>query len=215
MKQANYFEGDVVALVRELYAAEDDALSGARERADAAGLPMIEIAPEDGALLQLLVRLVAPRVVVEVGTLFGYSAIWMARALTPGAELFTAEADEHHATVARANVEAAGLADRVTIVTGRAPESLTGLPDPVDMVFVDADKTGYPSYLEWARRRLRPGGLFLADNAFQKGAVADPHGDAAVAVRGMLDMLATDAAWSAAMLPTLEGMAIAIRTDAG
>ena len=212
MKRHNHYQGEVIDLVRRLFAPEDAALTHARDRAVAADVPLIEVAPEDGALLGLIVRLVQPRRVVEIGTLFGYSAIWMARALPPGAELITIEADARNAAVAEQNLAEAGVADRVTVIAEPAPGGLEGIPDPIDVVFVDADKTGYPAYLAWARDRLRPGGVFLADNAFRGGGVTDPEDAAERAVRETLDSLASDPAWDAAVVPTLEGLALAIRT---
>ncbi len=198
-------------LVRELVAPDDVVLHGARRRAAAAGVPAWEIAPEDGALLALLVRLLRPALVVEIGTLFGYSAIWIGRALPPGGRLVTIESDPAHAAVARANLAAAGLDDVVEVREGDARAVLATIPPPVDMAFVDADKSSYPLYLEWAVEALRPGGLFAADNAFQQGRVVHPGGDpGAAGVRRMLEMLAGDD-WHPAMAPTLEGMALAVR----
>ncbi len=212
MKQENFYRGPVVEAVRGLFASEDDVLVAARRRAADAGLPLIEVAPEDGALLALLVRLVAPAAVVEIGSLFGYSAIWMGRALPPGGRLYTIESDPRHAEIARRNVAAAGLAEQVRVVAGRAGDVLGDLPTPVDMVFVDADKESYPDYLRWARRALRPGGLLAADNAFMQGHIVAPEpGSGAAAVAEFLAELASDPAWEPAMAPTLEGMALAVR----
>ncbi len=210
MKATNHYTAPVVELVRALVAPDDEALRDARRRAEAAGIPAIEIAPEDGALLALLVRLVRPALVVEIGTLFGYSAIWMARALPPGGHLVSIESEPGHAAVARANVAAAGLADVVEIREGDARVVLAGIPPPVDMVFVDADKVSYPFYAEWAAAALRPGGLFAADNAFQQGRVVAPDDEGSAGVRRTLELLTGDE-WHAAMAPTLEGLALAVR----
>ncbi len=211
MKTANHYTPPVMELVRSLVAPEDSVLAAARRRAGEAGLPAIEIAPEDGALLAALVRLLRPALIVEIGTLFGYSAIWMARALPSGGRMITIEHEPAHAAVARANLAAAGLDGTVEVREGDAREVLATIPPPVDMVFVDADKASYPLYLAWAVAALRPGGLFAADNAFQGGRVVDPGDDSsAIAVRAMLESLAGDD-WHPAMAPTLEGLAIGIR----
>ncbi len=216
-KTVSHFGAAVRDLVRSTVVPEDDVLVESRKRALAAGLPAIEIAPEDGSLLALLVRLAQPALVVEIGTLFGYSAIWMARALPPGGRLITIESEARHAAVARENLAAAGLSDTVTVRVGDARELLVGIGAPVDAVFVDADKPSYPTYLAWARQALAPGGLFAADNAFQGGRVAAPGPDdpGAAAVRAMLETLAADDGWQQAIVPTLEGMALAIRSGRG
>ncbi len=213
MKRTSHYTGEVIDLVRSGIAREDEVLQAARDRAVSAGLPLIEVEPEAGALLALLVRLMRPQLVVEVGTLFGYSAIWMARALAGGGRLVTIEREPGHAAIAKENLAAAGLADRAEVRVGDAAAVLAGISSPVDMVFVDADKPAYPAYLEWARGALRPGGLFAADNAFQGGRVAQPPaGDAgAAAVHAMLADLDSDPAWAPAVVPTLEGLALAVR----
>ena len=213
-KREARFVGPVIDLVRELFAADDETLDAARQRAADAGLPAIEVAPEDGALLGMLIRLGGFTRVAEIGTLFGYSGIWMARALPAGGHLWTVEVEPRHAAVAAANFAAAGVADKVTLVEGAAQDALAAVPTPVDMVFVDADKAGYPAYLAWARQALRPGGLVAADNAFQGGRVAEPGEDRrAIAVRGFLERLAADPAWESVMVPTLEGMVLGRRTS--
>lgn len=214
MKQENHFKPPVVELVRRLYGSEDEALVAARRRAQEAGMPLIEVAPEDGAILAALVAAISPRRIVEIGTLFGYSAIWMARALPPDGKVVSVESEARHAEVAAINVEAAGMGDRVEILVGEAAEVLAAVEGPVDLVFIDADKTGYPEYLEWARGALRPGGVVLGDNAFLGGGVVEPTSGSTEAMRGFLERLATDSAWTAAMIPTLEGLAMGVRTVA-
>lgn len=214
MKQDNHYTPPVVDLVRRLYATEDEALVTARRRAEEAGMPLIEVAPEDGALLGALVAAVAPRRIVEIGTLFGYSAIWMARSLPPGGTVTSVEFESRHAVVATANIEAAGMGDRVEILVGDAADVLTDIETPVDLVFIDADKVGYPQYLDWARGSLRTGGIVLADNAFLSGGVVEPTSSSSVAMRAFLELLADDPAWTAAMIPTLEGLAMGVRTAA-
>ncbi len=214
MKSINYFQGEVIDIVRRLLAVEDDALADARRRAKESGVPLIEIAPEDGAILGVVVALLRPRLIVEIGTLFGYSATWMARSLPPQGRLITLEANPEHARVARTTFERAGVADRIEIIVGDAAKTLATVVGPVDLVFIDADKPAYPDYLAWARKTLRPGGVVLADNSLDKGRIGSPELPRTHAVRAFLEELAADPAWQAAMIPTLEGLAIAVRTEA-
>jgi caffeoyl-CoA O-methyltransferase len=215
MKSINYFQGGVVDVVRRLFAVEDDALAEARRRAEGAGVPLIEIAPEDGAILGVIVALAHPRLAVEIGTLFGYSGTWIARSLPPGGRLITLEANPDHARVAQRTFEEAGVADRVEIIVGDAADTLAKVTGPVDLVFIDADKTAYPDYLAWARGALRPGGVVLADNSLDKGRIGEPEQlPRSRAVRAFLDQLSADPAWQAAMIPTLEGLAFGVRTEA-
>ena len=138
-------------------------------------LPPIHVAPNQGRFLHLLARAAGARRILEIGTLAGYSAIWLARALPPGGRLVTLEVDPHHAEVATANLARAGLSEVAEVRLGPAAETLAGLEggEPFDLVFVDADKEGYPAYLEWALRLTRPGSLVVADNVVRDGAVAD------------------------------------------
>jgi predicted O-methyltransferase YrrM len=214
MKQENHHTPRVVDLVRRLYGSEDEALAAGRRRAEEAGMPLIEVAPEDGAILAALVAAISPRRVVEIGTLFGYSAIWMARTLPPDGKIVSVESEARHAEVAALNIEAAGMGDRVEILVGDAGEMLAAVETPVDLVFIDADKAGYPEYLEWARGALRPGGVVLGDNAFLSGGVVEPTSQSTKAMRVFLERLAADPAWIGAMIPTLEGLALGVRTVA-
>jgi predicted O-methyltransferase YrrM len=134
-------------------------------------LPAIEVSPLQGKLLYLLGMLVSPRAVLELGTLGGYSTIWLARALAPGGRVTSLELDPHHAEVARANLGRAGLADRVDVIVGPALETLPGLSGPFDLVFLDADKSRNAEYFSWAVRLGRPGTLIVADNVIRGGAV--------------------------------------------
>ena len=200
--------------VQRLFAREDGPLRRTRERADAAGMPRIQLAPATARALQLLVRAAGVRRAVEVGTLAGYSAIWIARALPRDGELVTLEIDPGHAAVARRSLEDAGVADRVEVRVGDAAELLAGLgPDRTfDLVFVDADKERYARYFEDAARLLRPGGLFVADNAFWKGRVADPGGDRLAALLDRLNRtVAADPRFEATVLPVGDGLLVAVR----
>ncbi len=200
--------------VQRLFASEDDALRRTRERADEAGMPRIQLPPATARALQLLMRAAGVRRAVEVGTLAGYSAIWIARALPGDGKLVTLEIDREHAAVARRSLEDAGVSDRVELRVGDAGTLLDALgPDgSFDLVFVDADKERYTQYLEDAARLLRPGGLFVADNAFWKGWVLDPGIDELAAVLdGFNRIVAADPRFDATILPVGDGLLVAVR----
>ena len=156
---------------------DDPVLTRALAAGRAAGLPAIDVAANQGKMLHLMALLVGAERILEVGTLAGYSAIWMARALKPSGRLVTLEIDPKHAEVARVNFAAAGLADKVEVRVGPALQSLPVLaaeaPEPFDLVFIDADKASNPDYFAWAVKLTRPGGLIIVDNVVRNGAVAD------------------------------------------
>lgn len=156
----------------------DPALEAALRASSEAGLPAIQVSPAHGKMLHLLARAIGARRILELGTLGGYSTIWMARALPPGGRLVTLEADPKHASVARANIARTGLAEVVEVRLGPALESLPQLAAQdagrFDLIFIDADKGGYPEYFKWAVKLSRPGALIVADNVVRKGAVTDP-----------------------------------------
>ncbi|HEV8480160.1 MAG TPA: O-methyltransferase [Candidatus Eisenbacteria bacterium] len=160
---------------------EDDALTGAVRDSERAGLPAIQVAPNQGKLLYLLARMIGARSILEIGTLGGYSTIWMARALPAGGRLVTLEAEPKHAEVARANFARAGLASVIDLRLGRALDTLPKLAaeglGPFDLFFIDADKPSIPEYFDWALRLSHPGSLILVDNVVRKGAVADAASD--------------------------------------
>jgi caffeoyl-CoA O-methyltransferase len=159
----------ILDYVNRVHAPHDAGLARAFAVPD--GIPQIQVSPSDGKLLELLLRLVRAARVVELGTLVGYSALHMARALAPGGHLWSIEYDPRHAEVARANLAAAGVADRVTVLVGAGRDVLPTLVDhaPFDAVFIDADKVSYAHYGRWAIDHLRPGGLVLGDNAYLFG----------------------------------------------
>jgi predicted O-methyltransferase YrrM len=197
-------------------AQEDRVLVELRAAAVAAGLPEIWIAPEQASLLAILVRAAGARTVVEVGTLAGYSAIWLARALPAGGRLHTIELEPKCARFARTWLQRAGVADRVEVHEGDARAVLPRFAAAsVDVVFVDADKEGYPVYLEQGLRILRPGGLFLADNAFAFGEVLAPgSADAGVAVlRRFNDLVAARADLQAVIVPLGDGCWVGVKTE--
>ena len=142
-----------------------------------AGLPAHDVSPLQGRLLELLARLTGAASILEVGTLGGYSTLWLARALAPGGRVVTLEVDPHHAAVARANLDRAGVGGRVEIVVGPALETLPGVEGPFDLVFIDADKQRSADYLALALEKSRPGTLIVVDNVVRGGALADPADD--------------------------------------
>src|ERR1700709_815092 len=157
----------------ERYWAEDDLLREVRADIAARG-PQIQVSAEAGRLLALLVRAAGAKRVLEVGTLFGYSGIWMARELPEGGHLDTIEIVKLHADAAEHWFERAGLADKVTVHRGAGADVLATLEGPYDVAFIDADKTGYPAYARMAFERLRPGGIVIADNMIRRGRIV-PH----------------------------------------
>jgi predicted O-methyltransferase YrrM len=199
----------------------DPVLDATMQANVAAKLPAIDVAPNQGRFLQLLVALCGARKVLEIGTLGGYSTICMARALPPGGRLITLEYEPAHAAVAQANFERAGIADRVEIRVGAALDSLPQLEKegaaPFDFIFIDADKPNNPGYLEWAIRLSRPGTLILVDNVVRDGEVADASSkDAGIlGTRRMFELMSRDARLSATALQTVgakgyDGFAMAI-----
>ena len=174
----------------------DEALDRARTRAAAEGLPDIAVSPAEGAFLGLLTRLRGARRVLEVGTLGGYSTIWLARALPAGGQVFSLEIDPHHAAVARACVDDAGVGAAVDIHVGPALETLPTLAGPFDLVFIDADKENNPAYVRLALERSAPGTLVVVDNVVRDGRVADAPGpDDSPTIRGVrevVDLVASD-----------------------
>lgn len=201
-----------------LFASEDQALLRLRQRAAEAGLPHIEVSAGQGRLLYLLAKLSGARRILEVGTLGGYSGIWLARALPADGELVTLELDAGYAAFARTSFNEAGIGSQALILPGRARDSLASLTGPFDLVFLDANKDEYPEYLAEAGRLLRPGGLLLADNVVRKGAVLNPPADDLMA-RGAAQFLAELSAsphFEAIVLQQIgikghDGLALAIR----
>lgn len=168
------YNDQVSQYISSLFAGEDSALRQAREDSPNHGLPAINIKPEEGRFLQFLVCASRAQKAVEIGTLGGYSGIWIARGLHPGGKLYTLDKESKHAEVAQAHFVAAGLSDVIELRIGDAHSSLIELSDlgPFDFVFIDAEKPGYPAYFEWAVENTRRGGIIAAHNAFRKGTVA-------------------------------------------
>lgn len=201
---------------------EDEALRGAVVAAEEAGLPSIQVSPPQGKLLQLLVRVVGAKKVLEFGTLGGYSSILMARALPADGRLITLEAKPGYAEVARRSIERAGVGDKVEVRVGPALDALPGLEDeaPFDLVFIDADKVNTPNYFAWALDRTRPGGLIIADNVVRGGTLADASDpdEATKAQRRLHETLADEPRVSATTIQTVgvksyDGFLIALVQD--
>lgn len=169
--------GRIDSYIEGLFVEPDPALEAAIEDSKSAGLPEIQISPNQGKLLRLLSELAGAKRILEVGTLGGYSAIHFARALPEDGVLISLELDERHAEVARNNIERAGLNEKVEVRVGDAKELLgamvTNGEGPFDLVFIDADKGGYPEYLDFALELSRPGSLILADNTVRGGSVLE------------------------------------------
>lgn len=201
MGQAQWTEVD--AFLSSLLVGEDEVLTEATAAAQRAGLPPISVSAAQGKLLYLLAKIQGAKRVLEIGTLGGYSAIWMARALPADGHLVSLEYSPRHAEVASGNIARAGLVGVVEIRVGAAAETLPKLAaegaEPFDMVFIDADKGGYPNYLDWALKLTRVGGLIVADNVVRGGAVADglSRDPNVQGVRSYLEKVAAD--------PRLEG----------
>ena len=172
-----------------------------------AGLPAIDVAANQGQFLALLVRMTGAKRILEIGTLGGYSTIWMARELPVDGELLTLEADAHHAAVARENLRLAGVNDRVAVLEGPALTSLEKLGDrpPFDLIFIDADKPNNPGYLRWALRYSRPGTVIVGDNVVRDGEVTNPDSedDRVQGVRAFIDMMGSDPRLTVTALQTV------------
>lgn len=189
----------------------------------AAEMPAISITPSQGRFLQLLARAIAARRILEIGTLGGYSTIWLARALPNGGRLISLEVDPKHAAIANANIARAGLVELVDIRLGKALETLPKLDaegcGPFDLFFIDADKENIPAYFEWALKLSRRGSLIIVDNVVRKGDVIDPDSadTSVLGVRRFMELLATDSRVSATAIQTVgskgyDGFAMALVT---
>ena len=207
--------------ITDLFVPPDPALDAALQATADAGMPLINVAPNQGKLLNILALAHGARTILEVGTLAGYSTIWLARALPAGGRLITLEVDSKHAEVARANIARAGLADTVDLRLGRALDTLPQLvaegAGPFDLVFIDADKPNTTAYFEWALKLTRRGSLIIADNVVRDGAVIDAVStDASVqGVRRFNAALAAEPRVTASVIQTVgskgyDGLAFAI-----
>jgi predicted O-methyltransferase YrrM len=200
---------DVDAFLDSTLVGDDPVLSAALKDSDAAGLPQIAVSLQQGKFLSLLAGAMQARRILEIGTLGGFSTIWLARGAGPQGRVVTLEYEPKHAEVARANLVRAGVGDRVEIKVGAALETLPTVPTvtdgPFDLVFIDADKENYVAYLEWAIRLARPGAVIVADNVIREGRVltATSEDAAASAVRETLQMMGEDPRLDAAAIQTV------------
>jgi caffeoyl-CoA O-methyltransferase len=214
------FGNDDQALERYVwstYSPEDAVLREIRQRSAAAGLPEIQLTALDARHLEVLVRAAGARRAVEIGTLGGYSGVAILRGLTADGTLDTFELDPDHARVAEETFRTAGFAGRARVHVGPALDRLRAIEagGPYDVCFIDADKEGYPAYLDWAARNLRSGGLVIGDNAFLFGEIGtfqpDVPGEALTAMRAFHRHLASGGDFRATTLPTGEGLALGVR----
>jgi len=194
--------------------AEDELSIALKEAAREAGIPAIWIAPEEASFIQILLRLMRAREVVEVGTLAGYSAIWMARALPQGGRVRTIEYAKAHAEFARAWIAKSDVAERVTVFEGKGIDVLPQFADAsADAAFLDADKSSYPAYLEQSLRIVRKGGLILVDNAFAFGQLLSEHPKdrEVAAVRAFNDQMAKESRLTSIILPIGDGLWLGVK----
>ncbi|MGA1981600.1 MAG: O-methyltransferase [Acidobacteriaceae bacterium] len=212
--------------ITERLVAQDAALDAALKANAAAGLPLIDVAPNQGKLLHVLALTKGARRILEIGTLGGYSTIWLARALPPGGRLVTLEVDKKHARVAQANLDRAELAGVVEIRVGPAADSLAQLHQegagPFDLIFIDADKENIPAYLGWALKLAEVGTLIVTDNVVREGAIieaasTDPD---VQGVRAMFEMMAAEKRLAATAIQTVgskgwDGFALAVVVGPG
>jgi predicted O-methyltransferase YrrM len=209
----SYLEGRLVPT--------DESLEAALAASTKAGLPQIQVAPNQGKLLMLLARAIGAHRILEIGTLGGYSTIWLARGLPPEGRLITLEANPAHAEVARANIDRAGLAGIVDVRVGQAKDMLPKLADegPFDLIFIDADKFGTPGYFQRAIELSRPGSLIIVDNVVREGAILDESDDVDLqGMRRFFDLAATDPRVTGTALQTVgakghDGFAIMLVTS--
>lgn len=199
--------------------AADDRLAGVLRANEAAGLPAIDVSPLQGRFLQLIARAIGARRILEIGTLGGYSTVWLALGLGEGGKVVSLEYHPQHAEVAQANVERAGVADKVDVRVGKALDLMPGLEaeGPFDLVFIDADKSHQDDYLAWALKLARPGTVIIGDNVVRDGAVIDPYtADPLVqGIQRFVDLLAREPRLSATAIQTVglkgwDGFAFAV-----
>ena len=197
----------------ELFAVEDVILTSIRARQEGLRLPPIHISADEGKLLHVLLRAIRATRVLEIGSLAGYSGVWLARALSPGGRLITIEKNPQHAALARQAFAEADLADRARVLEGAALDVLSMLEPGFDAIFLDADKAALPQYFDWSLRLLRDGGLLLCDNAFFHGSVVDPADETpdTAGVRAFNLLAATDPRLVSTVVPIRDGLVIAVK----
>jgi predicted O-methyltransferase YrrM len=215
---------EVDGYISDVLIPPNDVLTAALAANAAGGLPAIDVAPNQGKLLELLARMHGSRTILELGTLGGYSTIWLAGALPPGGRLVTLEFDPHHAEVARSNIARAGFSDVVEQRVGPALETLPQLAaegyGPFDLIFIDADKENYPNYLPWAVALAQPGSVIVADNVVRAGGLADGSStdERVQAVRRFHELVAAEPRLTATTIQTVgskgyDGFLLALVTE--
>lgn len=221
LSEKNWAEVD--EFIAGLFVGSDPVLDAAMKASEKAGLPEIEVSPSYGKLLFLLAKMIGARKILEIGTLGGYSTIWLARALPKDGRLVTLEYDPKHAEIARKNIANAGFADIVEVRVGRALDTLSKMAGegPFDLFFLDADKPNNPAYFDWALKLSRKGSLIVADNVVRWGAITNPEStDASVkGVRSFLEIIAQEKRVSGTAIQTVgmkghDGFALALVTGA-
>jgi len=217
----NSIFGQVDQYINQLFVKEDVALRAVKQAIIDEGLPQISISENQGKFLHILAKLKNPHKILEIGTLGGYSTIWLARALAEGGTMISLELDQHHADVANNNLSAAGLSEKVTVRVGTALEELSKMlsekAGPFDVIFIDADKEPYAEYLEWSLKLSKPGTLIIADNVVREGKILDQNSNEPE-VRGVqrfIGELAKKAEVTATIIQTVgskyhDGIALAI-----
>jgi caffeoyl-CoA O-methyltransferase len=218
-QQSNLLQ-QIDGYIENLFSTNDDALQSALADSERNGLPRINVSANEGRLLYILARMSVARRILEIGTLGGYSTIWLARALPDDGRLLSLEYSTKHAEVARANIERAGLGDKVEVRVGAGldllPQIAANGEGPYDLFFIDADKENYPGYLEWAIKLSRPGSVILSDNLIRNGAAMNPSPDdsAATVVARYNRELATNPRLESIILPitreSTDGLGITI-----
>jgi caffeoyl-CoA O-methyltransferase len=203
--------------IRDLVGSEDEILQATNDSVNEANIPPISVSANQGKFLQVLAKTCNARNILEIGTLVGYSTIWMARALPKGGKLISLEYEPRHAEVAERNIDRAGLSNVVEIRIGKALDLLPKLTGPFDMIFIDADKPPYKEYFEWAMKLSRPGTLIVADNVIRDGQVTDPDSkdEMVQGARRFNEFLSTVPGVTATIIQTVgskmhDGMALAV-----
>ncbi len=208
---------DVDEFLDDTVLEDDPVLSAALEASDAAGLPKIAVSPQQGKFLSLLAAATGARRILEIGTLGGFSTIWLARGAGPDGRVTTLEYEPKHAEIARANIDRAGVGDRVEILVGAALDTLPSVTGgPFDLVFIDADKENNPGYLEWAVKLTRSGSVIVVDNVIREGEILSPGEDAVLlGTRKVLELMGEHPRLDTAVLQTVgakhwDGLAFAL-----
>jgi predicted O-methyltransferase YrrM len=204
---------EIYDYIVNLFAEEDEILQGVVKSTEENGLPLIHVSPENGKFLYMLVKIISAKRILEVGTLAGYSTIWMARALPEGGKLITLEVDEKHAHIARENFKKAGLEQKIELILGSAAETLKKLKDErFDFAFIDADKVSYPLYFDLILPMMNRGGIIAADNTLRKGDVLRtlPQEEGTEGVQIYNKMTASDTRVISLLVPISDGVTVSL-----